>query len=470
MDNKQIEKVRWAITGSIFLRYLVMAETVWCFVWGAAMLGLRISIGMPASILLTGLAVFGGIALGSFALAYHRRPKPATVKALLDSHNRCGGLLMAENETKLDDWLERLPPLRLPVVRWRNRRKFVLFASALLFLALSVIIPERKAQASLSHNLETGTIVQEMKAKVDLLEEIEILNNAKAKDLEERLDNIDGDADARDPIETWEALDSLNREIQRTTDESLEKMAAGSEDLALSADLSELLDKVLDENGEQESESIDQLMQELSRLAEGDPLKDLAQMLGQNPDFLEAAANGDLSAEQMRELSEMLKNCEGDMLESLQKLADAQMIDADQLASCASCTNAAAADLAKMVAECSGGETNTNLAAAAAQMGLPAEGGISRGRGDAPMTWSDPSSEQDAGFKEETLTPAGLANIEKSRKVGESIAAPEESDGTAPNVSGVLSTESAAGGSAHKNIVFPEHKGTVKRYFERSDP
>lgn len=471
MYNKQIEKVRWAITGSIFLRYLVIAETVWCFMWGAAILILRISsIGMSSSILLTCLAVFAGISLGSFALAYYRRPKSAAVKALLDAHNGCGGLLMAENETKLDYWLKRLPPLRLPAIRWRNRRKVILFASAILFLALSMIIPERKIRSPISQELETGTIVQDMEAKVELLEDIEILDNAKAKDIEERLDNIDGNADASDPIEAWEALDSLSREIQRTTDESLEKMAAGSEDLALSADLSELLANALEENEEPESESINQLMQELSRLAEGDPLNNLAQMLGQNPDFLKKAANGDISAEQMRKLAKMLENCEGKMVESLKKLAEAQMIDKDQLASCVSSSKAAEADLAKMVAACSSGDTNTNLDAAVAKMGLPSKGGINRGRGDAPMTWSDPSSEEDAGFKEETLKPAALANIDKSRKLGESIASPEESDGMAPNISGVLSTDSAGGGSAHKNVVFPEHKGTVKRYFERSEP
>lgn len=454
---------------NLFLRSLVAGMTVWFFLWGTCTLILRLSIGMPAGLLNIGWIVAGLIAGAAFLRAYLRRPAPKQIRALLDAHNNCGGLLMAEEENEIGEWSNNIPPLHSPVAKWRNKRKLVLLSISLLFAAISVTVPERELQAYTTRRLETNRIMQEMQAKVDMLKEVQILHEAQANDIEQRLSEVGEDSDAGNPIETWEALDTISRELEQKTDQALEKIAAGAKDVSLSADLSQLLDKAMDEDIGLQNEEVDKLMNNLAQLLDKQTLKELADMLGDDGELSDKLPFERLSAEQLKKLAEMLGDMEGDMLKSLKKLAEAKMIDPSKLASCSSCTNAAAAELARMIAESCGDSSSSNMAAVCAQLGLPGRGSISRGRGDAPMTWQDPTSETNAEFKEETIESAALVNIKRSRKIGESIAAPEISDSASPSTSGVLSRGNPKPGSAHKNIVFPEHKGTVRRYFERED-
>jgi hypothetical protein len=99
------------------------------------------------------------------------------------------------------------------------------------------------------------------------------------------------------------------------------------------------------------------------------------------------------------------------------------------------------------------------------QKGRP---GISRGRGDAPITFSDGTKEDGAAFREKTITPAALSDIKKSMLVGMGTSAPEES--TQPvEKSGALSDAAAGGGSAHKHVILPRHSRAVKNYFQREN-
>ena len=80
---------------------------------------------------------------------------------------------------------------------------------------------------------------------------------------------------------------------------------------------------------------------------------------------------------------------------------------------------------------CEGGDGDIGDIAAAIESGLPGRGGISRGRGDAAMTWQKDVNKGDAAFKEKVLPPAGVASLKKSRLAGISVGDP-----TAPKPSG----------------------------------
>ncbi len=99
--------------------------------------------------------------------------------------------------------------------------------------------------------------------------------------------------------------------------------------------------------------------------------------------------------------------------------------------------------------------------------GKPGRGGLNRGRGDAPMTWKDPSSEEGSKFEEQTLPPASLAAIRDSQVVGASVGAPTLDDGGGASSGGALAGAAAGGGSANTQVILPEHRGSVQRYFER---
>ena len=93
------------------------------------------------------------------------------------------------------------------------------------------------------------------------------------------------------------------------------------------------------------------------------------------------------------------------------------------------------------------------------------KGGVDRGRGDAPMTWTDPSSGKGAKFKEQVL-PSSMSSLKDSQLVGRSTGAPEI-DKSGAQKSGGLKGAAAGGGSAFTQTVLPRHRGAVNRYFER---
>ncbi|MDK1032762.1 MAG: hypothetical protein QGD94_12195, partial [Planctomycetia bacterium] len=97
----------------------------------------------------------------------------------------------------------------------------------------------------------------------------------------------------------------------------------------------------------------------------------------------------------------------------------------------------------------------------------PGKGGVDRGRGDAPMTWSEGTSEEGAEFKEQTLSTSAMAALKDSKLRGVSAAAPTVRKAGAPKRGGALRGVTAGGGEAHTRTVLPRHKGTVERYFQR---
>ena len=90
----------------------------------------------------------------------------------------------------------------------------------------------------------------------------------------------------------------------------------------------------------------------------------------------------------------------------------AGLIDANKMAACRGGTNAC--NMQDLMAFLSQNPGNASLAAACLAM-QPGKGGITRGPGPAPMTWTDPASEQGVAFKEAVLPSASLEALKKSR-------------------------------------------------------
>lgn len=117
--------------------------------------------------------------------------------------------------------------------------------------------------------------------------------------------------------------------------------------------------------------------------------------------------------------------------------------------------------------EAAGMLTPGQCQAAKAACNKPGRGGISRGRGDAPMTWKDESDQTGAKFQAKTLPPATLEAIRNSQLVGVSTGSPELTEGDGSSTGGALSNAATGGGSAQRQQVLPQHRGAVQRYFDR---
>ena len=96
----------------------------------------------------------------------------------------------------------------------------------------------------------------------------------------------------------------------------------------------------------------------------------------------------------------------------------------------------------------------------------PGRGGVGRGRADAPMTWKDPSSNNNTSYEATVLPQASLEAMRDSQMVGVSLGAPQLAEG-GPDSTNALNNAAAGGGSANRQVVLPRHKAAVSRYFDR---
>src|SRR5262245_17466421 len=95
--------------------------------------------------------------------------------------------------------------------------------------------------------------------------------------------------------------------------------------------------------------------------------------------------------------------------------------------------------------------------------GLPGNGGIDRGRGDAAMIWGSESPGRTEAFEPRQLPSAPQLDASQSTLLGVTAAEPQ-ADPTA-EAAGLRDTESAAARSAWRRRLAPAHREAVKRFF-----
>jgi hypothetical protein len=95
-------------------------------------------------------------------------------------------------------------------------------------------------------------------------------------------------------------------------------------------------------------------------------------------------------------------------------------------------------------------------------------GGLTRGPGASPLTWTDGTKEEGAKYKEETLPPSDLEQLKKSMVIGVGKVDPTKKE-SAPSQAGALRGSQAGGGAANSGTLLPQHRATVERFFDRSE-
>jgi hypothetical protein len=128
------------------------------------------------------------------------------------------------------------------------------------------------------------------------------------------------------------------------------------------------------------------------------------------------------------------------------------------------------ADLRKKCSGCRGGEDGDDEdgegnCSGNANCNRPGRGGVTRGRGDAELTWGDESDKQGTKFKEVVL-PRGMQDDPKDDIVAIQKSAPvEEPGGDAPR-SSRRGDEAAAGQATWNRKLNPRHRNAVRKYFD----
>ncbi len=454
IDNKTIRKFRIKMAALLILKKTLAVATVWGLVWGTVVIILRAAIGMPPLTLLT-----GGIglifAIGcAVVLALRQIPSRTALRASLDKHSGAGGLVMAAETVELGNWRKQMPSIRLPRLRWRGGVSWARFAGAVLFVSISLLIPQRFVEISKAQPLDIREEVKQLADGIDVLKEEEIIELAEAEMLEEKLAQLQAEASGEDPVKTWESLDHLADTLSQESADTAQDALSETERLTEAETLSEGL---INEGSEMDSELLAESMTALSGLVQ-EAAQENALFAAQLPD-LKGDPNS-LTLEQLKEISAALRFTKRDIYDQLMELHAVDLIDLETLKACeklGQCdSDGLAAFLAenadsKSVVECIGGWCR----------------GIGRGPGHVPMTWSDGTTEEDAKFKAEALPLSDIASLEDSEIVGLSVGTPSVETSSLPPKSGGLSGATAGGGSSFNQTVLPRHKGAVKRYFER---
>ena len=469
IDNKAIREFRVKVMAFLALKKTLTIVTVWALLWGTVVIVLRAAVGVPRLPLLVGgigLILAIGIAI---VLALRQMPTRTAVRASLDKHSGSGGLMMAAETVELGSWQAQMPPVRSPRLHWRGGVPLARFAGAVLFVCISFLIPQRFVDIAKAQPLDISEEVKQLEEGIDVLEEEEIIEVTQAETLEKKLEQLQEEATGEDPVKTWEALDHIKDTLSKESMEAAQESLSETEQLTAAETLSEALRK---DGAEMDAELLKEAMETLSGLVK-EAAKENALLAENLPQLKENAglkgAEISLTPEQLKAISEALRLAKGDISERLAKLLEANLIDLKTLAACEKLGQCNSDGLAAFLAEnadsasvsdCLGGWCRSAVEG-------PGRGGISRGRGDAPMTWTDGTTEEGAKFKAEALPLSDIASIEDSKMMGVSMAAPTIEKSGVPSKTGGLNGAQAGGGSSVTQTILPRHKGAVKRYFER---
>lgn len=454
IDNKTIRKFRTKMAALLILKKTLAVATVWGLVWGTVVIILRAAIGMPPLTLLT-----GGIglifAIGcAVVLALRQIPSRTALRASLDKHSGAGGLVMAAETVELGNWRKQMPSIRLPRLRWRGGVSWARFAGAVLFVCISFLIPQRFVEISKAQPLDIREEVKQLAYGIDVLKEEEIIELAEAEMLEEKLAQLQAEASGEDPVKTWETLDHLADTLSQESADAAQDALSETERLTEAETLSEGL---INEGSEMDAELLAELMTVLSGLVQEAAQEN--ELLAAQLADLKGDGNS-LTLEQLKEISAALRFTKRDIYDRLVELHAVNLIDLKTLKACEKLGQCDSDGLAAFLAE------NADSRSVVECIGGWCRG-IGRGPGDAPMTWSDGTTEEGAKFKAEVLPLSDIASLEDSEIVGLSIGAPSVETSSLLPQSGGLSGATAGGGSSFTQTVLPRHKGAVKRYFER---
>ncbi len=460
LHDQSIRKFVRTLALLLAFRQSLTFITIWFFIWGAVALVLRAASATPRGRLLWGGI---GVVVAVIAAAFVSRrwsPSRDSVRAMLDCRNDCGGLLMAGADADLGAW--RVPEVTLPRLRWRKARAFGMLAASFAFVLISLLAPVRFAATDAARPMDVSREVENLSAQIEALKEAQVIEEAKAEALEQKLDQLGREASGEDPSKTWEALDHLNDAVEKAAKEAAEAANAKQERLARA----EALAEGLMAGGDQlDSKTLAEAMRTLGEMTR-EAIKENESLAGDlSPETLEAIKSGSLNAERLKDLSKALSQGRSALNQKLSKLGQSgqsRRINPNSLKGGAQANRRDNSGLARFLKE---NAEKMSVDEATLQW-CAGRGGVDRGRGDAAMTWTDGSSEKDARFKETVLPPSSVAGLKDSQLVGLSASAPT-ADKSGVAAHGALNSAASGGGSAYTQTILPRHRGAVKRYFDR---
>jgi hypothetical protein len=321
LPNKEIQQFRLRLAGLFVLKYALPLATVWGFVWGTAVIALRAA-GVERKPLLWGMMGLAACLAAALLRARRHMPPATAIRALLDEQSGCGGLLMAGAEQELGGWRQRMPALQSPRLHWDGRRAGTLLAVAAGFVLLSFLAPQGLADLISSSPLEIDQEIGKLLQQIALLKGESLLDPTRAETLAEKAAQLREHSTGKDPARTLEALDHMRHLTQEAARQAAEQSTGRSQHFGEAQVMAEALLRNAD--------LLDpQLMKEV--------LAELNGLLGKDgfpPEVMEALRQQKFDAEQMKKLAGALHGNMAQLIDRMEKLQKAGLIDAETLARC----------------------------------------------------------------------------------------------------------------------------------------
>mgnify|MGYP000154623844 CR=1 FL=1 len=464
------------------LRRAAAFATVGLFAWGVAALALRAAGAPIRPFAAAGAALLAACPFAAAWIESRRAPRAEQWRALLDARSGCGGLLVAAAETPLGEWRSRLPPLRAPRLNWNPRPELGRFLLAAAFAAGAALAPAGAVAPFQQRRLEVGQTVRRLEERLSEIEQTALIPTPEAESLRAQLERAAAETSGDDPARTWEMLDRLAEQIERAARENAAEAMQQAAALAQAADAAvEALRRFEAESGDPSATGAasSDLERAVRELAEALQNPALAAALDPEAAALLAELMKDAptwSAEDLKRLTEALGRSGGDLAQALASARQFQILDPRDLErileqlknACGQCAGGGEGEGDSVaLAFGEGGEAAGDLAALAA--GLPGAGGISRGPGAAEISFHETeSSPEGAEFKPVVLPRPPRLAADGSAPLGLSAAAPDTSGAAAPDAAGALAAP-GGGAAARRHTLLPQHRGAVRRYFERTE-
>ena len=464
MTERAVKQLRSQLAMLLLLQYSLVAMAIWGFIWGVAVLVLRITVHLaPLTLLWGACGLLAAVVIAVFVALPHI-PDSAVLRAILDNQNRCGGLLMAADEVPVAAWQDKLGSIEVPKVKFYATRTLVLFMASAVFVTVSFVVPDRFAIVPQRHTLEIGQEVGKLQSKIEVLEEEKIVESSKAETMKKRLKQLAEQASGEDPAKTWEALDHMENMADKAAKEAVEKALQTTEKLTKMETLAKGLAEVAPT---MDQKQLAEMMAQLSEMVQKS-LEENPQLQNYMPEKVaKSCQNNSLSKEQMKSLMAAMQGNKEDikkMLESLQKNGMANPKNLEQNSKSGQCNSSG---LKEFLEQNASQMSTSEMMAIWCEKFEPGKGGIDEGGGKTPMVFGDKSSEENVKFKEQILPPADLEAMKNSQRIGISIGSPVVEKDPGTFTSGVLENTSSDGGSAFSHQVLPRHREAVRNYFIR---
>lgn len=467
MHDHAISSLRLRLGAMLILRQMVLFITAWAFAWGVVTLVTRVVSGGSPQWLLWGM--LGAPLVIAFAVIRGLRqvPDERAVRALVDRASLCGGLLMAAAEQPLGNWSRRLGDAAALSVRWDARRGLAMFTVAAGFLAVTLLFPQRLA-AWTDRPLEINENVVSLVSKIDLLKENGAIEKKRADFLTEKLKQLKEESSGRDPAKTLEALDHLRDQLKKAAEQATEAAIKKNENLGKAEALADAMKKNAGKLSDKvEKAALDELANLIKKAAEENAAaKDNDAAKALDAELAKALEDGQLTPEELEALAKALEGLQGGIEGFGDKLAKARLIDPDLLRRLIEAGEFD--DLGDDLGECDGDCIGDLLVRCRCNGQRGGIGGLTRGPGHNPISWTKGTDEEGAKFKEMTLPPDRISSIKQSKVLAVGKTDPKTGEVTV-STGGALDRVNAGGGGANTGVLLPQHRGAVERYFHREE-